>query len=61
MRKVHEGGNAYRNIGIIILIVFALLNFVSAFIYGIQDNEKWFSRMALGSILLGLFLIADRD
>lgn len=61
MKPVHKGGNPLRNLGLLVLIASSLAFFMSGFIYGIQGSELWFSRMAIASILLGLFLIADKN
>ena len=61
MRKVDEGGNPRRNLGILLLLLLMTISFIISFIYFSQGDERWFSRMALAAVLLGLYLNADRD
>ncbi len=60
MVEVHKGGNGMRNLGLIILLLIILMSFTSSVFHAVSGNPEWFSRMALGSILLGLYLIADK-
>lgn len=61
MKQIHKGGNSTRNLGLLLLLIHLFFFYVSAIIYIFQNNELWFSRSAIASILLGLYLIADRD
>ena len=61
MKSIEKGGNPMRNAGLLLLLLNMFLCSISAMIYVFQNNELWFSRAALASILLGLYLIADKD
>jgi len=61
MKQIDKGGSSLRNIGILLLLIHLIFFYISASIYMFQNNELWFSRAAVASILLGLYLIADRD
>ena len=61
MKQIHKGGNPMKNLGLLLLLIHILFFYVSATIYIFQGNELWFSRAAIASILLGLYLIADKE
>lgn len=61
MKKIHEGGNAMKNLGLLSLALMGILSFLSGTIYALQGNPLWFSRIGLGSIIIGLCLIANKD
>jgi len=61
MRPIDKGGNPIRNAGLFMLLIHLLFFYTSSIIYMSQGNELWFSRFALASILLGLYLIADKN
>jgi hypothetical protein len=56
-----RAGNSRRNLGLFTLLAAIIISFISYMIYMFEGDEKWFSRFALFSILLGLYLIADKE
>lgn len=61
MKQIHKGGNPMRNLGLILLLLHMTFFYISAGVYMSQNNPEWFPRAAIGSILLGLYLIADKE
>ncbi len=61
MKTIEKGGNPMRNAGLLLLLLNMFFFYTSAITYIIQGNELWFSRAAVASILLGLYLIADKE
>lgn len=60
MKKIENRGFTFRNIGLLILLLSCCFFFTSGLIYMVNNNPMWFSRAAVASIILGLYLNADK-